>query len=84
MQHKETYAPELRFPQFLENWASCKIGGFASKVSDGIHTTPNYCDEGEYFFINGNNLQNGQIVISENTKRLQELEAQKHSKDLND
>ncbi len=84
MPQQEQAVPTIRFPEFDDDWKLCKLGSFASKVSDGMHTTPKYCDEGEYFFINGNNLQNSRIVISENTKRLQKSEAENHKKDLSD
>ena len=39
-------------------------------IGDGLHGTPEYDKNGRYFFINGNNLQNGRIVVDINTKRV--------------
>lgn len=40
-----------------------------SEIGDGLHSAPIYVENGEYYFINGNNLVNGKIVIdTENTK----------------
>lgn len=53
------------------------------KIGDGIHGTPNYNQEGDYYFINGNNLENGKIVIKEDTKRVNYEEYIKHKRELN-
>lgn len=55
-----------------------------SILGDGLHGTPEYDDNGEYYFINGNNLFNGKIVIKENTKRANKEEFEKYKKNLND
>ncbi|MDQ7816938.1 MAG: restriction endonuclease subunit S [Melioribacteraceae bacterium] len=54
-----------------------------SVLGDGLHGTPKYDDNGEYYFINGNNLSNGKIVIKENTRRANKEEYDKYKKDLN-
>ncbi len=76
--------PKLRFPEFLNDgeWEEKKLELLSSKISDGIHTTPNYNDSGDYYFINGNNLVNGVIVIDEKTKRVSKDEYEKHKRDL--
>ena len=33
------------------------------KIGDGLHGTPIYQDDTNYYFINGNNLNNGNIVL---------------------
>ena len=53
--------PELRFPEFKEEWVEKKLGEITSKISDGIHSTPTYDSNGDIYFINGNNLVNGRI-----------------------
>jgi len=55
-----------------------------SVLGDGLHGTPEYDDNGEYYFINGNNLCNGKIVIKENTKKTNIEEFKKYKKNLND
>ena len=76
--------PELRFPEFDEEWGNRKLVDVASKIGDGIHGTPKYDEEGEYYFINGNNLVDGQIFITENTKKVNRKEFQIHKRDLGD
>jgi len=53
-------------------------------LGDGLHGTPQYDNDGEYYFINGSNLSNGKIIIKENTKRTSVDEYNKYKKDLND
>ena len=67
-----------------ENWQWCKLENIVKILGDGIHGTPDYDDKGEYYFINGNNLNNGQIVFKENTKKVNYEEYLKHKKDLNE
>jgi type I restriction enzyme S subunit len=65
-----------------ENWVWCRLGEIISVLGDGLHGTPNYDSNGDYYFINGNNLINGKIEIKENTKRVSEIEYIKYRKNL--
>lgn len=47
-----------------------KTLGEVCTIGDGLHGTPDYDDNGEYFFINGNNLFEGHIVIKVDTKKV--------------
>lgn len=67
-----------------ENWVWTKLENLVSILGDGIHGTPIYDDNGEYYFINGNNLNNGKIIIKENTKKVNETEYLKYKKNLTD
>ena len=51
-------------------------------IGDGLHGTPVYDDDGQFFFINGNNL-NETIEIKPDTKRVNEAEYYKYKKPLN-
>ena len=66
------------------DWSQVSLKDITSILGDGLHGTPKYDESGEYFFINGNNLDNGNIVITEKTKRASKSEYEKHKKDLND
>ena len=66
----------------MDEWKEYKIKDVTSILGDGIHGTPKYDEDGPVFFINGNNLENGKIVIRENTKRVSIEEAAKHTKKL--
>ena len=75
--------PELRFSGFADDWEERKLSEGTSKIGDGLHGTPNYSDNGEVFFINGNNLVNGKIVITKETKLVTESNQSKDDKLLN-
>jgi len=65
-------------------WPEVRLEDITLVLGDGLHGTPQYDDAGEYYFINGNNLSNGNIVLNEKTKRANEEEFLKHRKNLND
>jgi type I restriction enzyme S subunit len=65
-----------------EDWEVKELEDLTSRVGDGIHSTPVYTSNDEYYFINGNNLRNGKIIIDENTKTVSELEYKIHNRDL--
>ena len=65
-------------------WKEVKLEEVTSKIGDGLHGTPKYDENGEYYFINGNNLTNGKIKITANTKRASYDVYMKHKKELND
>lgn len=74
--------PALRFKEFNEEWSIKRLNDIAEKIGDGLHSTPEYDEEGQYYFVNGNNLTNNKIEISENTKRVNAEEYLKHKVDL--
>ena len=47
-----------------------KLGDIVTVLGDGLHGTPKYDDNGEYYFLNGNNIENGKLVIKPDTKRV--------------
>lgn len=61
-----------------------KLGDFIERYGDGIHGTPNYDDKGTYYFVNGNNLINGRIQITDETLRVTEEEYEKIKRPLSD
>ena len=67
-----------------ESWQWCKLEKIVKILGDGIHGTPDYDNDGEYYFINGNNLNNGEIVFKDNTKKVNHEEYLKHKRDLNE
>ena len=67
-----------------EGWLEATLLDVTSFLGDGLHGTPNYSDDGEYYFINGNNLNDGKIEIKPETKRCSIDEYNKYKKNLND
>lgn len=69
----------------MSEWKTYKLGkDVVTKLGDGLHGTPIYDDNGEYYFINGSNLVDGKIVINSNTKKVTEAEYIKYKKDLSE
>lgn len=67
------------------SWEQRKLEEVCSEIGDGLHSAPEYDDNGKSFFINGNNLINGHIVINSNeTKRVSENTFEKNNKQLDD
>jgi len=65
-----------------EDWKLLTIDDLTTIVGDGIHATPVYSLSGEYYFINGNNIDKGSITVTGDTKRVDLAEYHKHKKDL--
>ncbi|HMQ90947.1 MAG TPA: restriction endonuclease subunit S [Flavilitoribacter sp.] len=80
--HAKKNIPMLRFPGFEEEWKEVQLSSLSKKISDGIHTTPEYDDTGNYFFINGNNLVENRILITDKTKKIGKAEYEKHKIEL--
>ena len=67
-----------------KGWEWCRLLSIVSLLGDGIHGTPEYSEGGSVYFINGNNLLDGKILIKPDTKRVSKEEAVKHSRILNE
>ena len=66
-----TKQPNYRFAGYTEPWEEKKLSDGISKIGDGIHGTPVYSEDGDYYFINGNNLVDGKIFLFPETKKVQ-------------
>lgn len=66
-----------------QEWVRVQINEIVSTLGDGIHSTPIYSSNGDYYFINGNNLSDGKIVLDGATKRVNHVEYLKYKKNLN-
>lgn len=78
----KTNIPTLRFPEFEGDWVEKKLGEVTDRIGDGLHGTPIYSREGSYFFINGNNISNGKVVLFPETKTVSADEYNKHKVEL--
>jgi type I restriction enzyme, S subunit len=67
-----------------QSWKWTRLGNFVSLLGDGIHGTPEYDNNGDYYFINGNNLIDGKIEFKENTKTVSYEQFLKHQRNLNE
>ena len=69
-------------PTYTAEWRRVSLKEVTSVLGDGLHGTPEYDPNGDYFFINGNNLSKGKIIFNDTTKRVSAVEAAKHPKNL--
>jgi type I restriction enzyme S subunit len=67
----------------FNNWKKVSLQEVTDKIGDGLHGTPIYNFDGEYYFINGNNL-NSSVIVDQNTKKVGSEEYLKYKKELND
>lgn len=65
-------------------WKEVYIKDICTVLGDGLHGTPEYDEKGDFYFVNGNNLQEGHITIKKDTKRVSQKEFLKYKKKLND
>ncbi|CAK2674254.1 type I restriction enzyme, S subunit [Vibrio crassostreae] len=74
----EKKIPEIRFDGFSGDWKQKTMSEYSSKIGDGLHGTPKYTKNTGIYFINGNNLTDGSICITDETK---EVSREDQSKD---
>jgi type I restriction enzyme S subunit len=74
--------PDVKEGELPEGWINKSLKDSSILIGDGLHGTPAYNENGEYFFINGNNLENGKVVIKKSTKKVNEDQYLKHRKPL--
>lgn len=64
------YKPRIRFKGFTEDWEQRKLDELTMFIGDGLHGTPKYDENGSYYFINGNNLVDNKVSVTEETKKV--------------
>ena len=65
-----------------EHWEVKRMNFISTKIGDGLHGTPNYVEESVFPFINGNNIGDGVIMITDRTKFVSEEEYKSNQKTL--
>jgi type I restriction enzyme S subunit len=85
---KQTPLPAIEyeetFSELPEGWAHCRLNELVHLLGDGLHGTPEYSTDGDYYFVNGNNLKNGKILIKYETKKVAQDQFDKYKKTLTD
>ncbi len=66
----------------LGNWRQITLSQCSAKIGDGLHGTPSFCDDGEYYFVNGNNFAGQHLEIKPETKRVSVAEYEKYKTPL--
>lgn len=67
-----------------EWWKETTLSEVTERIWDWLHWTPIYSTDWEYYFINWNNIDNGRIIIKEDTKRIPQSEYEKYKKNLSE
>ena len=67
-----------------QGWEVKTLKEITTLLGDGLHGTPKYTVDGDYYFINGNNLTDGVIELKSSTKRVSIDEYNQHKKNLTD
>ena len=62
--------PKRRFKGFADAWEQRKLDELTISIGDGLHGTPKYDENGSYYFINGNNLVDSKVSVTEETKKV--------------
>lgn len=68
----------------MAEWIVTNLEECTDVLGDGLHGTPKYTENGEYAFVNGNNLVEGEILIKKETKRVDYSQYEKYKKPLTD
>lgn len=74
--HYEKFASgtikEVEVPfEIPESWQWTRMRNITKIIGDGIHGTPKFSGTGNYYFINGSNLKNPNIVVDDRTKKIE-------------
>jgi type I restriction enzyme S subunit len=67
-----------------EDWEVELLGDLTTAIGDGIHSTPKYVNQSEFYFVNGNNLVDDEIKITATTQCVSEVEYKNLKKPLSD
>lgn len=59
-----------REENIMAEWITTTLEECTDILGDGLHGTPKYTENGEYAFVNGNNLVDGEILIKKKQKGL--------------
>ncbi len=67
----------------ISRWQKVPLKTLCNRIGDGLHGTPKYSDNSDIFFVNGNNLVNGKILVSKDTKKVPDFEWRDNFVELN-
>ena len=61
-----------------KGWEVKKLSDLSESIGDGLHGTPVYAESTGYYFVNGNNLEHGNIIYNDKTKQVPKEEYEKY------
>jgi len=65
-----------------KGWDVKRLAEACTAIGDGLHGTPKYSVDGDYYFINGSNLFDGKISVNNQTQKVDSIEYKKHRIDF--
>jgi type I restriction enzyme S subunit len=65
-------------------WNLPKLKYKTIRIGDGLHSTPKYREGTGFYFVNGNNLVGGKVVLGMSAKEVPETEYEEHYVRLDD
>jgi len=74
--------PQFRFNGFDGEWELRTLKEVTNNIGDGMHSTPLYDEKGDYFFVNGSNIQKGKLEFDDITKKINYEEYLKYGNKL--
>lgn len=78
---EEMIVPKEEEPyEIPDTWKWVRLENIVTILGDGLHGTPKYDENGEYYFVNGSNLNFKNIVINSSTKKVSTTEYKKYKK----
>lgn len=66
------------------DWQVKKLSKLTSAIGDGLHGTPQYAEDTSYFFVNGNNLSDGKVLLGGSARCINREVYDKHQSPLNE
>ncbi|WP_457644721.1 restriction endonuclease subunit S [Persephonella sp.] len=67
---KTKNVPELRFPEFKDEWIEIKIVERTSLIKDGTHVTHKESPNSGYYLLSAKNIKDGKIVLTDNEREI--------------
>ena len=62
----------------INNFDKIKMKKLSESIGDGLHGTPEYSEDGEYYFVNGNNIGEEYLSFKDSTDRISKEEYLKY------
>jgi len=70
---------KTKFGSIPIHWQLVRLEEVSKKIGDGIHSTPNYVENSNFRFINGNNINDSKIQFTDRTQFVSEQEFSKYN-----
>lgn len=69
MSEEKKVVPEIRFPEFTDEWKVQNVGDVLLSLKDGTHETHKNTEKGPYL-LSAKNIKNGRIIIEQSDRKI--------------